>query len=47
MTKIIYVDKKMKVIGRRNTDKRQMDWSGSVSLFITKAELTAWLGPTI
>ena len=47
MTKIFYVDKKMKVIGRRNTDKRQMDWSGSLSIFITKAELTSWLGPTI
>ena len=45
--KIIYVDKKMKVIGRRNTDKRQMDWSGGISILITKAELTAWLGPTI
>ena len=45
--KIIYVDKKMKVIGRRNTDKRQMSWSGSLTVSITKAELTAWLGPTI
>ena len=47
MTKIFYVDKKMKVIGRRNTVKRQMDWSGSLSIVITKAELTACLGPSI
>ena len=45
--KIIYVDKKMKVIGRRNTVKRQMDWSGSLSIVITKAELTACLGPSV
>tara|TARA_Y100001936_G_C16013237_1_gene634897 strand:+ start:182 stop:829 length:648 start_codon:yes stop_codon:yes gene_type:complete len=47
MTKIFYVDKKMKVIRRRNTKRKNMDWSGGISITITKAELTAWMGPTI
>ena len=47
MTEIIYVDKKMKVIKRRNTERIEMDWWGGIHLTIYKAELIQHFGVSV
>ena len=44
MTEIIYVNEKMEVTKRRNTERKKMDFSGGMSVTINKAELCQHYG---
>ena len=44
MTEIIYVNEKMEVTKRRNTERKKMEFSGGMSVSINKAELCQHYG---